>query len=92
MPSPAAAPLWVSPTQREVLERVARSSSAAHREVVRARVLLDAADGIANLTIAQRHQVTAVTVRSWRVAFETDGLNRWGKVAKGRGRKASVSD
>jgi len=71
---------------------VARSSSAAHREVVRARVLLDAADGIANLTIAQRHQVTAVTVRSWRVAFETDGLNRWGKVAKGRGRKASVSD
>ncbi len=71
---------------------MARSSSAAHREVVRARVLLDAADGIANLTIAQRHQVTAVTVRSWRVAFETDGLNRWGKVAKGRGRKASVSD
>jgi len=41
----AAAPLSVSSAQREVLERVTRSSSAAHREVMRARVLLDAADG-----------------------------------------------
>ena len=92
MPFPAAAPLRVSGAQREVLDKVARSATAAHREVIRARVLLDAADGMANVTIAQRHEVTAVTVRSWRRAFESDGLSKWGKVEKGRGRKATISD
>ena len=91
MTSPAA-PLPVSPSQREVLERVARSTSAAHREVVRARVLLDAADGVANTLIAGRHGVTAVTVRSWRETFAVDGLTGWGKVKPGRGRKATVTD
>jgi transposase len=87
----AAAPLSVSVAQREVLERVARSSRSAHREVVRARVLLDAADGIGNKTIASRHGVTAVTVRAWRTAFEADGLSEWGKIAPGRGRKPTIS-
>jgi transposase len=77
--------------QREVLERVARSATSAHREVVRARVLLDAADGVANVVIAGRHGVTAVTVRSWRGAFAADGLCGWGRVAKGRGPKPSIS-
>jgi transposase len=92
MPFPAAAPLDVSAAQREVLEKVARSSAAAHREVVRARVLVDAADGVANAVIARRHGVTAVTVRSWRKTFEADGLAKWGKVAKGRGKKPMVGD
>ncbi len=87
----AAPALSVSPAQREVLERVARSSSAAHREVLRARVLLDAADGVGNRTIAGRHGVTAVTVRAWRDVFEVDGLTDWGKVKAGRGRKPSIS-
>ncbi|MDN5725024.1 MAG: IS630 family transposase [Propionibacteriales bacterium] len=91
MSSPAA-PLLVSSAQREVLERVARSTSAAHREVVRARVLLDAAEGIANTVIADRHEVTAVTVRAWRKAFAKDGLTNWGKIKPGRGRKPMVSD
>lgn len=92
MPSAAAARLDVSPAQREVLDRVARSGTAAHRDVARAKVLLDAADGVANVVIARRHEVTAVTVRSWRAAFEADGLARWGKVAKGRGKKSTISD
>lgn len=69
----AAPPLVVSSAQREVLERVARSATAAHREVVRAGVLLDAAGGIANTQIAARHDVTAVTVRAWRKAFDEKG-------------------
>ena len=40
--------LLVSPGQREVLESVARSRSAPHRQVVRAKALLLAADGVAN--------------------------------------------
>ena len=82
----------ISSTQREVLEGVARSSAAAHREVVRAGVLLDAAAGVANTVIADRHGVTAVTVRAWRKAFEVDGLANWGKVAPGRGRKPTINE
>ena len=92
MARPAAAPLLVSDAQRGVLEQVARSSSAAHREVTRARVLLDAADGVANSQIARRHPVSVVTVRAWRTAFETEGLANWGKVKPGRGRRASITD
>jgi transposase len=88
----AAAPLVVSPAQREVLEKVARSSTAAHREVLRARVLLDLGDGAGNKTAAAHHGVTAVTVRAWRSAFETDGLLGWGTVKKGRGRKPVISE
>lgn len=79
-------------TQREVLERVARSTAAPHREVVRAKVLLDAADGVGSKTIASRHDVTAVTVRAWRTEFTQEGLTDWGKVKKGRGRKATITD
>ena len=75
-----------------MLERIARSSAAAHREVVRARVLLEAADGTANAVIADRHPVSVVTVRAWRAAFATDGLSGWGEVKKGRGRKPSISE
>ena len=88
----AAAPLSVSVAQREVLEKLARSTSAAHREVVRARVLLDAAEGVGNKTVASRHGVTAVTVRAWRSAFEADGLTEWGKIKPGRGRKATITE
>lgn len=88
----AAAALPVSAAQREVLEKVARSSTAAHREVLRARVLLEAAEGFGNKTVAARHGVTPVTVRAWRSAFESDGLTNWGKVAPGRGRKAVIGE
>jgi transposase len=87
----SAAPLVMSAGQREALEKVARSQTAAHREVRRARVLLDAADGVANKVIAARREVTPVSVRAWRQAFEADGLAGWGKVAGGRGRKASIA-
>ena len=82
----------MTPAQREVLEKVARSSTAAHREVVRAQVLLDAAEGTANAEIARRHPVSVITVRAWRAAFQTDGLTGWGKVKEGRGRKPSISE
>lgn len=54
----------MSDADRQILERVARSQTAAHREVVRARVLLDAADGVGNRTIAARHDVSGMTVRA----------------------------
>lgn len=91
MSSPAAA-LPLTDADRQVLERIAKSQTAAHREVVRADVLLAAADGQANSVNAAEHSVSTMTVRAWRQAYEADGLSGWGKVAPGRGRKPSLPD
>lgn len=76
----AAAPLVMSAGQREALTVLARSSTSAHREVQRAKVLLMAADGVANSQIAAKVGVTPVTVRSWRDRFASEGLARYVKV------------
>ena len=86
----AAAALVMSDGQREALEVIARSQVVAHRQVQRARVLLLAADGVANARIAARVGVTATTVRAWRARFRQEGLARLGKVREGRGRKSSI--
>src|ERR1700741_5035036 len=78
--------------QREVLESLARSQSAAHREVVRAKALLMAAYGAANATIAAAGSVSPATVANWRTRFAGDGLVKFGQVREGRGRKPSIPD
>ena len=45
--------LKVTQPQREVLERLSRSQTAAHREVQRAKALLLASDGVAKTRIAE---------------------------------------
>ena len=87
----AAAPLVMSPGQRESLAVLARSSRAAHREVQRAKGLLMAAEGVANSTIAASVGVTLVTVRAWRDRFVREGLAKLGVVRQGRGRKPVLS-
>src|ERR1700741_2466357 len=82
--------LLVSPGQREVLESVARSSSAPHREVVRARALMMAADGLANTAIARALSVSPASVSGWRVRFAEEGLVKFGQVREGRGRKKTI--
>jgi hypothetical protein len=49
--APAVA-LLLSDGERETLERLARAQSVPHRQVLEARVLLSAADGVANNVIA----------------------------------------
>jgi transposase len=88
--SAPAAPLPLSAGERETLERLARAQSAPHRQVLRARVLLMAADGVANAVIAEEVDVTPVTVRAWRQRFAIDGLAGLGKIREGRGRKPSI--
>jgi transposase/transcriptional regulator with XRE-family HTH domain len=87
----AAAALVISAGQREALTVLARSSTSAHREVQRAKVLLLAADGVANSQIAAKVGVTPVTVRSWRDRFASEGLAKLGQVRQGRGRKPGIS-
>jgi transposase len=72
------------------LESVARSQSAPHREVVRARALLMAADGAANTAIAQALSVSPASVSVWRARFAEEGLVRFAQVRQGRGRKKTI--
>src|SRR3979411_1991981 len=90
--SRAAAPLAISDGQREVLETLARSQAAAHRVGQRARGLLLAAGGGSDSEIGEVAGVSRPTALAWRGQFEKDGLIGFGEVAKGRGRKPSISD
>jgi transposase len=82
--------LEMSAGQREVLESLARSQSDAHREVVRAKALLMAADGLANTAIARALSVSPASVCAWRARFAEDGLVKFAQVREGRGRKKSI--
>ena len=69
---------------------MAVSSSLPHRQVVQARALLLAADGMANEEIARRCGVDSDTVRRWRSGSPRSGAVGVGVIAKGRGRKSSL--
>lgn len=60
---------------RAVLESAARRSSAPHRLVIRARIVLLAADGLPNCVIAARLGVCDDTVRKWRRRYCQQGLD-----------------
>ena len=83
-------PLKVTDPQREVLETLSRSQTAAHRDVQRAKALLMASDGFATTRIAKEIGVSPATVTRWRECFEQEGLKASVKVRPGRGRKPSI--
>jgi transposase len=87
LPAP---PISITDSQQEVLERLAGSGVAAHRDVARARVLLLAGEGVANSRIAAQVGVSATTVQAWRERFAEEGLKAFGGVRPGRGRKPSI--
>lgn len=88
MPIIIAAPLAASDEQVSELQRIARSTSAPHRQVIQAKGLLWAAEGLANEEIARRCEVDSDSVRKWRRRFEQEGVDGVGRIAKGRGRKS----
>ena len=76
--------------QRAELERMAASTSLPHRQVVQARGLLWACEGVANDEIGRRCGVDSDAVRRWRSRFVSEGTEGVGRIAKGRGRKPSL--
>jgi transposase len=60
-------------SERRALKRAAGSQAAPHRQVVRARIVLDAAAGLPSTLIARRVGVAPNTVRKWRKRFCTHG-------------------
>lgn len=64
----------LSGEDRAVLEERASSRTAAHAEVVRARIVLLAADGAQNVDIARRVGVCVDVASKWRKRFCEEGL------------------
>jgi len=64
----------LSPEDRAVLEERASSRTTAHAEVVRARIVLLAADGEQNVDIARRVGVCVDVASKWRKRFCEEGL------------------
>jgi transposase len=64
----------LSDPDRRVLLQRARSARRPHREVLRAAIVLAAAEGMANAAIARRLGVCVDTVRKWRARFCARGL------------------
>ena len=85
-----AAALSATAEQVVELERMASSTSLPHRQVIQARGLLWACEGIANDEIGRRCGVDSDAVRRWRSRFVAEGVDGVGKIAKGRGRKPSL--
>lgn len=90
MRSPTA-PMTLPDAQRNILQNLAKSRTAPHRDVTRAKALLRAAQGVANTAIASELGVAPSTVAAWRARFAAEGLAQFGKVHAGRGRKPSIS-
>ena len=86
-PSP---PLLPTSEERAALEMWTRSRSLPHRQVLRAKIVLLAADGVASDVIAERLGCNRLTVRRWRRRFSearVEGLEEAG----GRGQKPQLS-
>ena len=87
---PATPPLEMDEGQREILEKLARSNTAPHREVTHAKALLLAAQGVANTAIASQLSVSPASVVTWRARFIEEGVAKIGRVRPGRGRKPEI--
>jgi transposase len=88
VPIITADPLPMSSEQRVALEVMARSTSLPHRQVVQARALLLAGDGVATNEVARRCATSDTSVRSWRRRFAEGGVDGVGRISPGRGRKS----
>jgi hypothetical protein len=68
----------LSGVDRARLEAVARKQTAERRQVLRARIVLGAADGDENAAMAERFGVALNTVIKWRKRFFEEGMDGLG--------------
>jgi transposase len=74
MPGPRPCAVTLAREVREKLQAVCRAATSTQRAVLRARIVLLAADGHGNAEIASRLHVTVSTVRKWRGRFARKGM------------------
>ena len=65
----------LSDADRDALERIVGKRTAEQRMVLRAQIVLAAADGEENLSIADRLEVAPNTVIRWRTRFFEEGMD-----------------
>ena len=66
--------ITLTPIQREVLESRARAYTDPYCRVIRAKIVLSAADGLANTEIASRLDTSVQVVHRWRKRFAERGI------------------
>src|SRR5712675_3040318 len=74
MPLPRAVPVTLTAAQRTMLNERVRGAKTAHRDRLRAQIVLAAARGRDNARIAADLRITVDTVRKWRGRFAGRGL------------------
>src|SRR5499433_2169393 len=93
MPQHRAALVVLSAGERRTLKKRARGAKTAHRDWLRAQIVLAAARGRANAKIAAGLHVSVDTVRKWRGRFAARGLDGVEDVPRpGRPRRISALD
>ena len=75
MPLPRAVPVTLAAAERIILTKRARGAKTAHRDRLRAQIVLAAARGRDNAQVAADLRVTVDTVRKWRGRFAGRGLD-----------------
>lgn len=75
MGAPAAPPLDVTAAEVDALRSIVRAGTSEQRAVTRARIVLLAAEGVANTRIARDVGVSLPTVLLWRARFAEHGLD-----------------
>jgi transposase-like protein len=75
MPRQSPFPIELTDEQRQRLETVARSYTRPYIEVVQAKMVLYAADGLSNQEIAERLDTTRQIVSKWRKRFFDKGID-----------------
>ncbi len=88
MPKSADA-LPISPEQRRTLEAWVRAQNTPQSVVLRARIVVLAADGLSNSQIAREVHVSRPTVILWRQRFLQGGPSALTEIAPGRGRRVT---
>jgi transposase-like protein len=74
VPVPRARQITLSATDRRKLKALAYSHTAGYQQVIRARIVRDAAHGYSNNKIADRQGLAVDTVRRWRNRYAEHGL------------------
>lgn len=77
--------------QSQILQRISRGRNNPHKLVMRARIILAAANGVSNNQIAIDNHTTRVTVNLWRKRFEAEGIKALERDAPRPGRLPSIS-
>jgi winged helix-turn helix protein len=80
----------LSAAVRKEIESIARKYTSPYRDVIRAKIVLYAADGLSNDIIAQRLDTPRQIVSKWRKRFFEEGLAGLQEQSR-RGRPARFS-